>query len=162
MTPRVVAAVLAATLSSLAAPALACGPERVTVAGAFGEAAFTVTVADDPDERAQGLMMVPAIPAMTGMLFVYERPQPVAFWMRNTLIELDMIFADADGTIRRIHDRAVPLDETPIPGGDDIQFVLEVNGGMAERLGMAEGDALRHPAIAPCDAGAAPDAAPED
>jgi uncharacterized membrane protein (UPF0127 family) len=69
--------------------------------------------------------------------------------MENTLIPLDMIFADATGTVTRIHENAVPLDRTPIPGGEDVQFVLEVNGGMAGRLGLAVGDRLRHPAIGP-------------
>ena len=77
--------------------------------------------------------------------------------MKNTLISLDMIFADATGTVRRVHEGAVPGDLTPIPGGADIQYVLEINAGMAKRLGIAEGAQMRHPAIAsekaawPCD-----------
>ncbi len=85
----------------------------------------------------------------SGMLFVYERPQPVSFWMRNTLIPLDMIFMDETGTVRHVHENAIPLDETGIPGGPDIQFVLEINGGLAGRLGIAEGSELRHPSIGP-------------
>jgi uncharacterized membrane protein (UPF0127 family) len=104
-------------------------------------------VADTPQERAQGLMNVPQMPRLTGMLFVYERPERVSFWMENTLIPLDMIFADAAGVVQRIHANAVPLDRTPIPGGDDIQFVLEINGGLAATLGLAEGDQMRHPSI---------------
>jgi uncharacterized membrane protein (UPF0127 family) len=92
-------------------------------------------------------MHVPDLPRMAGMLFVYERPQAVSFWMENTLIPLDMIFADATGTVRRIHENAVPLDRTPIPGGPDIQYVLEINGGLSARLGLAPGDEMRHPSI---------------
>jgi uncharacterized protein len=133
-----------------------CRPDRVTVQGDWGQAGFTVTVADDPAERSRGLMFVEDMPTMAGMLFVYERPQPASFWMRNTLIPLDMIFADATGRIVTVHPDAVPLDETPIPGGDGIQYVLEINGGMAARLGIVPGDVLQHPAIgpdaaAPCD-----------
>ena len=126
-----------------------CAPDVVTVKGDFGQARFKVAVADDNAERAQGLMNVPQMPTMSGMLFVYEEPQTASFWMRNTLIPLDMIFAAEDGTVRNIHARAVPLDETPILGGDDIQYVLEINGGLAARLGLAPGDVLQHPAIGP-------------
>jgi uncharacterized membrane protein (UPF0127 family) len=127
----------------------ACAPDRVTVIGGFGQAAFTVAVADDGAERAQGLMFVEQMPTMAGMLFVYEQPQRASFWMKNTLIPLDMLFADATGTIRTVHANALPLDETPIPGGTDIQYVLEINGGMAGRLGIVPGDVLQHPAIGP-------------
>ena len=82
------------------------------------------------------------------MLVVYERRQSVSFWMENTLIPLDMIFDDETGVVRRIHENAVPLDRTPIPGGDGIQYVLEINGGMAGMLGLSEGDQMRHPSIA--------------
>ncbi len=82
-----------------------------------------------------------------GMLFVYDTPRTVAFWMKNTRIPLDMIFVGADGRVRKVHESAEPLDETPIPGGEDIQFVLEINGGLARRLGITPGAELRHPAI---------------
>lgn len=143
--------VAAALLALAAGPALAegCAPDRLAVVGAFGEASFAVTIADDDAERAQGLMNVPSMPAFSGMLFVYEEEQPASFWMENTLIPLDMLFADATGTITSIHRDAVPLDRTPIPGGDRVKFVLELNGGTAERLGLAVGDTLRHPAIGP-------------
>lgn len=127
----------------------ACAADRLEVRGDFGTVRFRVAVADDPRERARGLMFVEEMPRMAGMLFVYERPQSVSFWMENTLIPLDMIFADATGTVQRIHANAVPRDRTPIPGGDDIQYVLEINGGMAAELGLAEGAEMRHPSIAP-------------
>jgi uncharacterized membrane protein (UPF0127 family) len=126
----------------------ACSDDRLEIRGDFGTVRFRVAIADTPQERAQGLMGVPAMPRMAGMLFVYPRPEPVSFWMENTLIPLDMIFADATGTVQRIHENAVPLDRTPIPGGPDIQYVLEINGGMSAELGLAPGNVLRHPAIA--------------
>ncbi len=141
-----------------AAPAVAaeCSSDRVTILGDFGQAAFSVQVADDVRERAQGLMHVEEMGTFEGMLFVYEEPGAPPFWMENTLIPLDMLFAAPDGTITRIHENAVPLDRTPIPGGDGVQFVLEINGGLSRRLGIEAGDLLQHPAIgegaaAPCD-----------
>lgn len=137
--------------------AASCNPDAVQLKGDWGQARFAVEVADDATERARGLMDRTHLPTGSGMLFVYDRPQPVAFWMRNTLISLDMIFLDDTGTVRRVHHRAVPLDETPIEGGQDIFAVLEINGGLAERVGIAEGTVMQHPAFAasgaawPCD-----------
>lgn len=124
-----------------------CAQDRVDLRGDFGQVRFTVEVADTPQERSLGLMHRESMPRSAGMLFVYERPQRVSFWMRNTLIPLDMIFLDETGTVQRVHANAVPLDETGIPGGDAIQFVLEINGGLTGRLGISEGAELRHPAI---------------
>ena len=128
----------------------ACPPEnRLDLRGPWGQARFTVEIADDPAERARGLMHRKALPRMSGMLFVYESPRPVAFWMKNTLIPLDMIFADEAGRVVRVHEMARPLDETPIPGGDSIRFVLELNGGMAAALGIGPSSEMRHRAIDP-------------
>ncbi len=139
------AALIAATF--VTAAAADCAPDAVELRGDWGQARFAVAVADDPDERAQGLMGVEEMPAMSGMIFLYDRPQPASFWMRNTLIPLDMIFLDRSGTVTRIHENAEPLDETPIPGGDAVLAVLELNGGMAGRLGIAPGSELRHPGL---------------
>ena len=68
--------------------------------------------------------------------------------MKNTLISLDMIFADATGTVQKVHENAEPLSERLINGGRDIQYVLEVNGGVSARFGIGPGDILRHPGIA--------------
>nr|WP_233495477.1 DUF192 domain-containing protein [Rhodosalinus halophilus] len=127
--------------------AAACSADAVWLRGDWGEARFRVAVADTPDERAQGLMFVEEMGRFEGMLFVYERPQRVSFWMKNTLIPLDMIFADARGVVRRVHENAQPGDLTPIPGGDAIRFVLEVNGGMARTMGIGPGTELRHPSL---------------
>lgn len=135
-----------------------CRDDRVSLRGDWGTARITVEVADTPQERSQGLMNVPEMGRFDGMLFVYERPQRVSFWMENTLIPLDMIFADATGTVTRIHENAIPLDRTAIPGGAGIQFVLEVNGGLSATLGLTEGTVMRHPSI-PQDAAAWPCAA---
>ncbi len=131
-----------------------CAPDRVDLRGDWGAAQFTVEIADDDAERAQGLMFREHLPRSAGMLFVYDRPQQVSFWMRNTLISLDLIFVDATGTVVRVHENAVPLDETPIPGGGQVLAVLEINGGLAGAMGIGAGSELRHPAFA--DAGGMP------
>lgn len=154
----VATAVLALVLQAGAgAAASACSQTRVDLRGDWGKARFSVELADEPDERALGLMHRESMPASSGMLFIYEHPQRVAFWMENTLIPLDMLFLDETGTVQRIHADAVPLDRTHIPGGDDILAVLEINGGMAAALGITEGSELRHPGLDqdlaawPCD-----------
>ncbi|MBL4811316.1 MAG: DUF192 domain-containing protein [Rhodobacteraceae bacterium] len=138
-------AVLCAFVASSAAAE--CRPDRITVAGDWGHASFTIELADEPSERAQGLMHVEQMPLMQGMLFVYETPQHATFWMRNTLIPLDMLFADATGRITVVHPNAIPLDESIVDGGEGVLFVLEINGGMAQRLGIEPGDLLAHPSI---------------
>lgn len=134
----------------------ACSPDVVTVKGDFGQARFFIALADEPHERSEGLMFVEEMATLEGMLFVYDTPQRTTFWMRNTLIPLDMLFAGPDGVILRIHENAVPLDETTIDGGDGVQAVLEINGGLSARLGINEGDKLQHPffgadAALPCE-----------
>ena len=74
-----------------------------------------------------------------GMIFPYDPPQSVAFWMENTLIPLDIIFIRADGTIARIT-TGKPLDETQLPSGEPIAAVLEIRGGRAAELGIKPGD----------------------
>jgi len=137
-------------LTLCAGPVFAdCADKVVELRAPDGRTArFTVEVADTNAERALGLMNRPKMATSKGMLFVYDRPQSVAFWMENTLIPLDMLFLDETGTVKVLHSNAKPLDRTPIPGGDDIQYVLEINGGLAEKLGLDEGTQMRNPAIA--------------
>jgi uncharacterized membrane protein (UPF0127 family) len=124
-----------------------CAPRALDLRDADSSLRFSVEVVDDATERARGLMFRESLPQFSGMLFVYETPQPVAFWMRNTLIPLDMLFFDDTGTLTRIHAGAVPHDETPIPGGDDVRYVLEINGGLAATLGIDLGAEIRHPSL---------------
>ena len=146
------AALLAMGLCLAPLPALAeaaCAIGRIDLRWPGGAESFAVEVADDGAERAQGLMFRESLDPAAGMLFVYESPRRASFWMKNTLIPLDMIFADEAGRVTRVHENAVPLDETPIPGGDGVQFVLEINGGLTSQLGIVPGTELRHPSIAP-------------
>jgi len=141
------AVLVLALLPGLGMAEEACRDDRIALRGDWGQARFTVELADDPAERAQGLMHRESMARSAGMLFVYEKPQVVRFWMKNTLIPLDMIFADVTGTVRRVHHMARPHSEKLIPGGSGIKYVLEINGGLAEQLGIGEGSQLRHPAI---------------
>lgn len=127
--------------------AAACDPASVELRGTPRPVRFSVELADDAGERAQGLMFRDRMASSAGMLFVYDRPQHAVFWMKNTLIPLDMIFADATGLVTHVHSGAIPHDETPIDGGQGVQYVLEINGGLATALGIAPGQALRHPSI---------------
>jgi len=124
-----------------------CSDDTLALRGAFGTARFTVEIADDGAERARGLMFVEDLPASAGMLFVYDSPGPQSFWMKNTLIPLDMLFIRPDGTVQHVHENAVPGDLTPITGGDGVLAVLEINGGLAGQLGIEAGAEVRHPAF---------------
>ena len=134
---------LVAALAAVQAAAAGCSDGKLELRGPWGQAQFSVEVADSPDERAQGLMFRDHLPRSAGMLFRYESPQSASFWMKNTLIPLDMLFADDKGQVRHIAANAVPQDLTPIRGGPGILLVLEINGGLAKRLGITEGTELR-------------------
>jgi uncharacterized protein len=119
----------------------------LTIDSAKGPQRFTVELATTPAQMELGLMYRQSLPADAGMLFVYPSEQSVAFWMKNTLIPLDMLFIGADGHIRRIAERTIPLSTTPIPSGDPVRAVLEINGGAAERLGIHAGDMVHSPSL---------------
>jgi len=142
--------VLLALVTALPLAALAeteCASDRVDLRWQGGGETFAVELADDPEERARGLMFRETMDPAAGMLFVYESPRRAQFWMKNTLIPLDMIFADGSGLVTHVHSNAIPGDLTPIDGGPGVVFVLEINGGLAASLGIAPGAELRHPAI---------------
>jgi len=149
MLRSVLAGVLLACLSFLSTPALAdmCQDDRVTVRGPSGQSSFSIEVADTDRERALGLMHRESMPRFSGMLFVFDAPQRAVFWMENTLISLDMLFVDDTGVVQSVHHNAIPLDRTGIDGGSGIRYVLEINGGMAQMLGLEAGAELRHPTI---------------
>ena len=113
---------------------------EVTIASASGKHRFQVELAVTPEQMAQGLMFRRQLAADAGMLFDYGRNQPASFWMKNTLIPLDMLFIKSDGTIAAIHERAVPQSLEPIASPVPVRAVLELNGGTAARLGIKPGD----------------------
>lgn len=112
-----------------------------------GRFRFDVELAFTPAQQAQGLMFRDKMAPDAGMLFVYDRPQPAAFWMKNTLIPLDMLFIAEDGRIVNIHGRAVPHSEEAIRSAGPVKAILEINGGMSARLGIRPGDRVLHTAL---------------
>jgi len=138
-------------LAAVAAPAAALEAFQrssltIETAGG-GRFRFDIEVALTPAQQAQGLMFREKMAPDAGMLFIYDRPQPAAFWMKNTLIPLDMLFIGADGRIVNIHDRAVPLSEDAIRSAGPVKAILEINGGMSARLGIRPGDRVLHTAL---------------
>lgn len=133
-----------------------CRADRVELRNDLAQVRFDIELAVTPQERSRGLMFRETMPSRSGMLFIFDPPQPVAFWMKNTLIPLDMIFVDRTGTVTRVHKGAIPGDLTPIEGGDSVYAVLEINAGLAERYALRPGTQMRHqvfsqgPAIWPC------------
>ncbi|GAA0535899.1 hypothetical protein FHS83_003252 [Rhizomicrobium palustre] len=113
--------------------------DHIVVDGRNGPAAFDVQMATTNDTRAKGLMFVTALGKHEGMLFDYGKEQPVAFWMKNTVISLDMIFIKADGTISTIAENAIPYSEAPVPSSEPVRAVLEIPGGEARAQGIEAG-----------------------
>ena len=118
--------------------------EQLTIDTARGPAAFTVEIADTEEERARGLMFRNSLAPDRGMLFDFNPPEPVSFWMRNTIVSLDIIFIGVDGRILNIADHTTPYSEEGIPSAGVVRGVLEIPAGRAEALGIRPGDRVRH------------------
>lgn len=103
---------------------------------------FIVEVARTPEEQQQGLMHRRSLEPTRGMIFLYDPPQPASFWMKNTLIPLDIIFIRPDGTIARIAANTVPMSLEPIPSLEPVAAVLEIAGGRTAELGVEPGDTV--------------------
>ena len=101
---------------------------------------FDVWVADTPARSEQGLMYVRDLPADHGMVFLFEPPRVVTFWMKNTYIELDLLFIAADGRVAKITSRAAPLRLDLLSSDVPVGAVLELRGGEAGLLGIKVGD----------------------
>jgi uncharacterized membrane protein (UPF0127 family) len=132
-----------------AAPALVTTPaepklERVSVDTAKGAQVFMVEVVREEKERNRGLMFRESMAKDRGMLFDYDPPQEISFWMKNTFIPLDIIFIDVEGKIISIAEKTTPLSLTPLPSGGEARGVLEINGGLSEKLGIKVGDRVHH------------------
>lgn len=127
-----------------AATAPAAGLEALAIVSGSQRHAFQVEVMRTPDQRARGLMHRNYMPPDRGMLFDFGRTEPVAMWMQNTYIPLDMLFIRADGTVARIAENTEPLSTRTIPSGEPVLSVLEINGGTAAKLGIKPGDKVEH------------------
>ena len=113
------------------------------IVGAHGAHRFRVEVARTPDEQETGLMFRRHIAPDGGMIFPTPEPRAVTFWMKNTLVPLDMVFIRADGTIARIAAMTTPLSTDLVPAGEPVTAVLELRGGRAGALGITAGDRVK-------------------
>lgn len=107
---------------------------------------FSVEVATTPAEQAHGLMDRTSMPADHGMLFVFAQPQPLTFWMKDTLIPLDMLFFDDHLRLVTIRADVPPCKADPCPtyaSTAPARYVLELNAGTAAKLGARTGDVMR-------------------
>lgn len=102
--------------------------------------AFTTEVAKSSMEQAKGMMFRTEMPDNTAMLFPFPRPKRASFWMKNTVIPLDIIFIRPNGTIESIADNAVPYSTAAVKSGEPVGAVLELRGGLAAELGISAGD----------------------
>lgn len=118
--------------------------ETVEIVTARGRTRFMVEIAATPAQQQRGLMFRKALAPDRGMLFTYAKPQPAAFWMKNTLIPLDILYIAANGRVLSIARNAQPHNLTPIPSGGPILGVLEIAGGRAAQLGVLPGDRVLH------------------
>jgi len=117
----------------------------LTIASTNGAHAFTVEIAKTDAEQQRGLMFRTDLKPDGGMIFwPYPAgggaPREANFWMKNTPSPLDIVYIRPDGTIARIAENTVPFSEAPIPSGEPVGAVLELMGGRAAALGIAEGD----------------------
>ena len=108
---------------------------------------FNIEIATTNGERALGLMYRRELPADAGMLFLYDPPQPITMWMRNTILPLDMIFIGTDGKVHRIESRTEPFSTDIISSDGTVQGVLEVNAGTAAKIGLKTGDVVDFPGL---------------
>jgi len=132
---------------SLLAERSAAGLQQMTLDVRSGAKThrFVVEVARSAQEQETGLMNRPSLGPDRGMIFPYDPPQPVSFWMKDTLIPLDMIFIRPDGSIAKIAANTVPLSLEPVPVAEPIAAVLEIAGGRSAELGIQAGDRVDWP-----------------
>ena len=131
-----------------AALAQSCPPrEALEIETANGVAAFTVEIAETPEQRAQGLMFRESMARDHGMLFLFPDVAPRTFWMKNTPLSLDMLFVAPDGVVCGVIERAEPFTLDPRPSGCEASAVIEINGGLSAELGVSVGARVRSAAF---------------
>ncbi len=141
-------AIFTAFALSLALPMAACSRDAseeartatipVTITAAGKAHVFHVEVARTDEEQDRGLMFRTSLPEDGGMIFPFKKPRIGNFWMKNTLIPLDMFFIRADGSIDRIAENTIPESLEPVVSGGEVSAVLELAGGTATKLGIDE------------------------
>ncbi|MEI9901317.1 MAG: DUF192 domain-containing protein [Hyphomicrobium sp.] len=124
--------------------------DQLSIVAADGrKVPLDVEVAQDPKEKALGLMFRTELGDNQGMLFPYDDTRELSMWMHNTYIPLDMVFIRKDGVIHRIEARAEPLSDRVISSEGEVSAVLELAGGAAARLGIKAGDRVQYPLFGP-------------
>ena len=147
---RLIAKAIAAAFLMALLTACAREPQvRILDANGASKAVVQVEIADTAAARELGLMYRRHLAQDAGMLFIFKQPQQLTFWMKNTEIPLDMIFAGADGTVVGIIANAEPFSEQQLSIDGDSQYVLEVNGGFARSHGIKPGDRLQFLGLTP-------------
>lgn len=145
--PVAALALLLAGLLASVVQAAPCAADRITLMVSGGAVIFDIEIARTPEEQARGLMFRPALAPRAGMLFVYDPPQPARFWMKNTMISLDMLFIDDTGRVTGIAARTVPYSRETHASDGRVRAVLEINGGLSRALGIEPGTQAVHPAF---------------
>ncbi len=118
--------------------------ETLTITSGGQKHQFQIEVAETEQQKSMGLMFRKVLPADTGMLFPYPKPQELTMWMRNTYIPLDMVFIRADGTIHRVAENTEPFSEDIVASKGNVTAVLELAGGVTRQLGIKPGDKVTH------------------
>jgi len=98
-----------------------------------------IEIADDNYQRAQGLMFRKSMPNTRGMLFTFETAEEQSFWMRNTYIPLDIVYINDKLEVVSIQKNCATLNDTPLPSGKPAQYVVEINAGLSDKLGIKPG-----------------------
>ncbi len=126
-------------------PAVKMAIEPIEIVTASGAHRLRVEVARTPDQRERGLMFRTSLPADGGMLFDFHEERPVAMWMKNTPLSLDMVFVSRAGKVVSLALAAEPYSERVISSGGPALAVIELAAGVAQRLSIAVGDTVKHP-----------------
>ncbi|QYM73656.1 DUF192 domain-containing protein [Pseudochrobactrum sp. Wa41.01b-1] len=118
--------------------------QALKIQTASGEKSFGLEIADTDQKRSAGLMYRKDFPADRAMIFVFGEERPVMMWMANTPLPLDMLFVRNDGSIARVAENTVPFSKDTVASGEPVAFVIEVNAGIAAKLGIKAGDTVKH------------------
>jgi uncharacterized protein len=144
---RLVGAGLALLLFLLSPSGFAAEAASLVLKTASGPHRFSIELAATDQQRLLGLMYRRALPHDAGMLFLYDRPQMISMWMKNTFIPLDMIFIGPDARVHRIAKHAEPFSTDVISSDGEVQGILEVNAGTADAIGLKPGDEVIYPGL---------------
>jgi uncharacterized membrane protein (UPF0127 family) len=150
--PATVLVVIAATLLLVSVcdgqtpMILPTDPTPLVVDGTNGQHLFSIEIANTPEEQEQGLMFRRDMPDDHGMLFAFDHSEPLAFWMKNTPMPLDLVFIGKRGDVKAVR-HGKPFSTDVISPNEPVRFVLELKAGIAEKAGIADGTVVRHPVI---------------